>query len=320
METKLFFISVGLLAYTALLKYAMNKKILENQPDIAEIASVLFHMTFCAITGLVVGMILSTLSNQPDLITRYSVIGTCIGAGFGLVQFIAFANTAEKRSKILKSDLEWSDTSWSAIMLASILMFFVIQAFKIPSGSMRMTLVEGDHLFVNKFIYGIHVPFTKGKRIELFRKVKQKDIIIFTCPPEALSAEEKKKGIKKDFIKRAIALGGDTVEIMDKKVYVNGNLLEEPYTDFVDSFIYRKFEFFKTKEEYQKAWEQGTFVNLPIRDNFGPVKVPEEYYFVMGDNRDRSFDSRFWGPLPDRNLKGEALLLYWPPARIKIIK
>lgn len=320
MEIKLFFISLGLLVYTVLLKYFFGARE-KIKTGLTGLLSAVFHMGFCAITGLVVGMIFSTLSDKPEMISVYSLAGAGLGAVFGLLHFIIFAGgDGSKKNSILKSDLEWSDTSWSAILLASLLMFFIIQAFKIPSGSMRETLLEGDHLFVNKFIYGIHIPFADGKRIQIFRKVRSKDVIIFQCPPAALSPAEREKGITKDFIKRCLAVGGDTVEIKDKNVYVNGNLVEEPYTNFVDNYIFKKINLFAAQEEYQKAWENGSFVNLPVRDNFGPVKIPEGYYFAMGDNRDRSFDSRFWGPVPDKNLKGRALVIYWPPARVRIIK
>jgi signal peptidase I len=239
-----------------------------------------------------------------------------------------------KPSKILKEIYEWIETGWSAVILAAILMYFIIQAFKIPSASMRTTLLEGDHLFVNKFIYGLHVPLGGGKRvldgvnwrvlgIPVIKKVERGDIIIFQAPPSALSSDERQEKISKDFIKRCIALGGDTVEVKDKRVYVNYQLLNEPYTSFVDPMVYGGPSIFPSQEKYQKMWEQGEFNNKPfseIRDNFGPIVVPKGCYFAMGDNRDQSFDSRFWGPLEDRLLKGSALLIYWPPNRIRLIK
>lgn len=225
-------------------------------------------------------------------------------------------------SKTYMTILEWADTIWSAVIFASIIMFFIVQAFKIPSGSMHNTLFEGDHLFVNKFIYGIHVPFTDGKKLLPLRKVRYGDIVIFKCPQEALSDEERGKGITKDFIKRAIGLPGDIVEIRDKNVYVNGVLQIEPYKIYETDYTQPKIKIFKNQEDYQKSWEQGSFAksNLSIRDNFGPVKVPPGCYLVMGDNRDKSFDSRYWGPLPYKNMKGQALIIYWPVTRIRIIK
>jgi len=231
--------------------------------------------------------------------------------------------TGPGASKLYGEIYEWVETGWSAVLLAALLMYFLVQAFKIPSGSMRMTLLEGDHLFVNKFIYGLHIPFTGGKRVLPIRQVQRGDIIIFRCPPAALTLAERTENIDKDFIKRCIAIGGDTVEVKNKQVYVNGSALVEPYVNFVDDTAYPQVKIFPSSEQYQRSWEEGGFSSLPssaVRDNFGPVIVPPGYYFAMGDNRDRSFDSRFWGPLPDKNLKGRALVLYWPPNRIRLIK
>lgn len=225
--------------------------------------------------------------------------------------------------KIYKEICEWVETGWSAVILAAFLMYFFIQAFKIPSGSMRMTLLEGDHLFVNKFIYGFHIPLSNGKRIWSIRHVQRGDIIVFECPLSALSLTEREEKIKKDFIKRCIALGGDLVEIKDKKLFVNGKLVAGTYTSFVDDMVYPPAKIFPTSEQYQRTWEAGKFTSLPsniIKDNFGPVIVPPGHYFVLGDNRDCSFDSRFWGPLPEKYLKGRALFLYWPPNRMRLIK
>jgi signal peptidase I len=225
--------------------------------------------------------------------------------------------------KVYNEAYEWIETGWSAILLAAFIMYFFLQAFKIPSGSMRMTLLEGDHLFVNKFIYGFHIPFSSGKRFFILKQVRRGDIVVFRCPEEALSLDERERNITKDFIKRCVALAGDTVEIKNKMLYVNGKPVEESYVNFNTNTIYPKYKIIESREKYQQAWEQGQFAGLTsevIRDNFGPVKVPEKCYFVMGDNRDHSFDSRFWGPLKDKYLKGRALFLYWPPGRIHLIK
>jgi signal peptidase I len=201
-------------------------------------------------------------------------------------------------------------------------MFFFIQAFKIPSGSMRMTFLEGDHLFVNKFIYGFHVPFSDGKRVFSLKNIARGDIVVFKCPPEALTVSERAAGIKKDYIKRCIAVAGDKVEIKDKKLFVNGIPVEESYVNYDDPSVFQSFNLFNSESEYQQAWETGKFTTIPpnfVRDNFGPVTVPENCYMMLGDNRDFSFDSRFWGPLPDKYIKGKALITYWPVKRIRII-
>lgn len=223
---------------------------------------------------------------------------------------------------VFKNIYSWVDTGWTALIIASFLMFFFIQAFKIPSGSMRNTLYEGDHLFVNKFIYGFHIPFSDGKRFASLRSVAQGDIVVFRCPPEALTTSEKEAGIKKDYIKRCVAVAGDKVEVKDKKLYVNGIPLDEPYVNYFDSSVFQSFNLFENAEEYQKAWESGKFTSVPsnfIRDNFGPVTVPAGTYMMMGDNRDYSFDSRYFGPVKDKFIKGEALFLYWPVKRWRVI-
>lgn len=225
--------------------------------------------------------------------------------------------------KIYNEIFEWLETGWSAVLLAAFLMYFFLQAFKIPTGSMRTTFLEGDHLFVNKFIYGFHVPFSNGKRIFPLKQVKRGDIVVFRATPMALSPIEREKKVKKDFIKRCVAVGGDWVEIRDKKLYLNGQPQDEPYVQFVEDVVYPAPSFLKklSREEYQRLWEQGRFADTlaSVRDNFGPVLVPPGHYFVLGDNRDRSFDSRFWGPLPDNFLKGRSWFIYWPLSRMKVI-
>jgi signal peptidase I len=218
---------------------------------------------------------------------------------------------------------EWAETIWSAVLIAAFIMYFIIQAFEIPSGSMRMTLLEGDHLFVNKFIYGIHVPLSGGRRILPLRSVKQKDIVVFRAPQRALSPLERERGVRKDFIKRCMAFSGDVVEVKNKKLYINGKAVEEPYVSYATREVYPPVKVFANAQQYQRAWEAGQFAYLSsdvVRDNFGPVVVPAGHYFVMGDNRDQSFDSRYWGPLPDNMLKGNPLVLYWPLPRARLIR
>ncbi len=231
-------------------------------------------------------------------------------------------STEDQLTRWTDEAIEWSDTGVSAVSLAFVIMAFVLQAFKIPSGSMIPTLLVGDHLFVNKFIYGPQVPFTL-KRIKKFKEVQRYDVVVFLCPPAGLSESDRRDGIKKDFIKRCIGLPGDTIEIKDKALYINGQKADDAHGTFNQPAIYPRVALFKTKEEYQAQWEKGEFAHVQtelIRDNFGPVKVPEKHFFVLGDNRDGSYDSRFWGPLPEEYLKGRAWLLYWPLNRIKLIR
>ncbi|HEX2769112.1 MAG TPA: signal peptidase I [Geobacteraceae bacterium] len=175
---------------------------------------------------------------------------------------------------------EYGESIIIAIILALVIRTFVVQAFKIPSGSMEDTLAIGDHILVSKFIYGTKIPFI-DKRILKIRDPRRGDVIVFEYPEDP----------SKDFIKRVIGTPGDEVEVKEKKVYVNGMPYENPH------------EVHKEKELISR--EQNP------RDNFGPVKVPENSYFVMGDNRDRSYDSRFWGFVKNPKIKGLAFIKYW---------
>jgi len=176
--------------------------------------------------------------------------------------------------KLLK---EYSEALIIAFILAMAIRFLFVAAFKIPSGSMLETLQIGDHLLVNKIVYGLKVPFTHTILFD-FSQPEHDDIIVFEYPVDP----------SKDFIKRVIGLPGDTIEIKNKIVIRNGEELEEPYIQHTDQLI------------------------LPTkRDNMASLTVPEGSYFVMGDNRDESHDSRFWGFVPRENILGKAWILYW---------
>jgi signal peptidase I len=179
-----------------------------------------------------------------------------------------------------KKILDYIKSIGIAILIALFIRAYIIQAFKIPSGSMIPTLLIGDHLLVTKFIYGVNPPLME-KKILVFDKPKRGDIIVFKYPEDP----------DKDFIKRVVAVEGDIVEGIDKKIYVNGVELKEPYARYSDSFIHPR--------------------ELDPRDNFGPIEVPKGKLFVMGDNRDQSYDSRFWGFVDLKNVKGKALIIYW---------
>jgi signal peptidase I len=175
---------------------------------------------------------------------------------------------------------EYAESIIIAILLALVIRTFIVQAFKIPSGSMEDTLAIGDHILVNKFIYGSKIPFTSDRILKI-RDPRQGDVIVFEYPEDP----------SKDFIKRVIGVPGDTVEVKDKRVYVNGKLYANPH------------EVHKEAEEIPKE--------MNPRDNKDPVKVPANSYFVMGDNRDRSYDSRFWGFVTMDRIKGLAFIKYW---------
>ncbi len=174
---------------------------------------------------------------------------------------------------------EYVESIVIAIVLALFVRTFIMGVFKIPTGSMRPTLIEGDHILVNRFIYNFITP-------------KRGEIIVFK------STEEKKKYI----IKRLIALGGETVQIKDGRVYVNGTLVDELVDDelsFSNRFYYNRGDF---GQEDQK------------------IDVPEDSFYVLGDNSSGSRDSRYWGFVPKKRLVGKAFLIYWPFKRIKIIR
>ena len=167
-----------------------------------------------------------------------------------------------------------------AVLIALFIRTFVVQAFKIPSGSMKQTLQIGDHILVNKFLYGIKIPYWH-KTIIPIKTPQRGDIIVFKFPQDP----------HKDFIKRVIGIGGDIVEARDKLLYVNQKQVNHDYGVYSDPHIIPG--------------------NVRPRDNFGPTKVPENALFVMGDNRDESFDSRFWGFVDLKDVNGKAFIIYW---------
>ena len=171
---------------------------------------------------------------------------------------------------------EYTEAIATAIILALIVRTFFFQAFKIPSGSMKPTLLVGDHILVNKIQFGIDIPFLNKSIVE-FQSPKRGQVVVFIYPVDP----------SKDFIKRIIGLPGDVVRIVDKQVYING----KPYTD-------------------PHAVRGDPGIKPGDRDNLGPITVPEDAYFVMGDNRDFSYDSRFWGFVGKNALRGKAFVIY----------
>ena len=187
---------------------------------------------------------------------------------------------AEKRQKSsLRENIE---AVIIAVIIAMFIRTFIIQAFKIPSGSMLETLQIGDHILVNKFIYGIKIPFTDGKVLVSIKDPKKGDIVVFKYPEDP----------SKDFIKRVIATGGDTLQIINKKLYVNDKLVRD-----------KEYAIHKSSQIYSGM--------VSPRDNLRKIKVPENKLFVMGDNRDNSHDSRFWGFVDLKAVKGQAFIIYW---------
>jgi signal peptidase I len=178
---------------------------------------------------------------------------------------------------------EYFESIVIAVILALFVRTWVVQAFKIPTGSMENNLLIGDHLLVNKFVFGPSSSSLERALLPM-RDIRRSDIVVFKYPDEP----------ERDFIKRVIGLPGDTVELRAKKVYINGQPLDEPYVHFLTP-----------------ASEGGEFTSADVRERYGPVTVPANQYFVMGDNRDNSQDSRYWGFLPRDHVKGKALMIYW---------
>ncbi|MBU4251880.1 MAG: signal peptidase I [Candidatus Omnitrophica bacterium] len=181
---------------------------------------------------------------------------------------------------------DWAESIIIAFLLALVIRTFLVQAFKIPTGSMRMTLIEGDLILVNKFIYGAKIPFT-NLRLPALKPPKRGDVIVFIYP------EDKSK----DFIKRLVGFPGDVVEIKGGSIYIN----DKPAPEAIFNQIY--------------------YYNRGQLDAPGQkMVVPKDSYFVLGDNSATSKDSRYWGFVPKNNLLGQAIIIYWPLQRIKLIK
>ena len=194
-------------------------------------------------------------------------------------------NTKKKTKSVFR---EYAEAIFIALLLALFIRTFILQAFKIPSGSMEKTLLIGDHILVSKFAYGIHIPNEiPFLDIKLFDDIilsqevpKRGEIIVFKYP----------KNESRDFIKRVIGVPGDILEVRRQKVYINNQLYEEEHV------------------WHTEMPQNDRFVP---RDDFGPVIVPPKHLFMMGDNRENSQDSRFWGFLNINKVKGKALMIYW---------
>lgn len=190
------------------------------------------------------------------------------------------AMEAQETAKNKSTLREYAEAIGMALLLALFIRTFIVQAFKIPSGSMIPTLQIGDHILVNKLAYGVRIPIW-GHYLVDFKKAQRGDVIVFIFPEDR----------SKDFIKRVIGVAGDTVEIRGKKVYVNGQRIDDPHARF--------------------EGDDPQSIGLGSRDDYGPIKVAENHLFVMGDNRDRSYDSRFWGFVNLDDVRGKAFLIYW---------
>lgn len=175
---------------------------------------------------------------------------------------------------------EYVESIIIAILIALFIRTFIICAYKIPSRSMVPTLLVGDHILVNKFIYGVKIPLLRRTIIPV-SEPKRGEVVVFIYPNDR----------SKDFIKRVIGVAGDKIEIKNKKIFINDAEFKDSYGIFSDSLVLPQ--------------------SLQPRDNFGPIIVPEKSIFVMGDNRDESLDSRFWGFVNLKDVEGKAFVIYW---------
>jgi len=295
----------------------------ENKQKIQEkkwtIQDELWEWTIALILGFVTGPILFhflKFINEPSL------------KWYELLLFTLFYRTVLRKNnfRVQKDAKEWIEVIVFAVFLVFNIRVFVIQNYEIPSGSMIPTLNLKDRLFATRFNYWANMP-------------KKGDIIIFKFPvPGKISPLGPKKDV---FVKRCIALEGDTVEIINKQVFVNGKLLNEPYKYHIESVIYPANTVIQSSPEFTKIlnrnWQllysknpnlTSTDVNMDWqfmyqasdRDNMRPIVVPKGYLFAMGDNRDQSFDCRYWGFVPLNNLKGKAWFLYWPFKHARFVK
>lgn len=182
---------------------------------------------------------------------------------------------SKKKKSLLR---EYAEALIVALLLAFVIRTFVVQAFKIPSESMLQTLLVGDHLLATKYDYGLRIPFTSNY-IYQGENPQRGDIIIFEYP----------KDTSVDYIKRIVGIPGDIIEVRNKQLFRNGEAVREDYIQYLEPSV----------------------TNMPRRDNFGPVEVPANSYFVMGDNRDNSEDSRFWGFVHRERIRAKAWRIYW---------
>ncbi|MBI3871783.1 MAG: signal peptidase I, partial [candidate division Zixibacteria bacterium] len=183
---------------------------------------------------------------------------------------------------VARATWEYAKSLAIAFLLAIVIKTSIVEAYKIPSGSMEDTLLVGDFLLANKFLYGSRLPLI-NYRLPAIRDPEPGDVVIFKFP----------KDPSVNYIKRCIAIGGQTVEVKNKRVYVDGQFVPLPANGKL------------TAGDRVEPAERST------RDNFGPFKVPDNTFFMMGDNRDNSYDSRFWGTVPRDLIQGKAMVIHW---------
>ena len=217
----------------------------------------------------------------------------------------------------------WAQTLGAAVLVAGVCISFIARPFRIPSASMEDTLKVGDRVLVLPAAYGLRLPGTRARWPR--RAPKAGDLLVFSFPTDDKS-EVHCTGTQAGrlWLKRVLGVPGDVVEMRDGALFVNGaHAGAEPYAKHTALAPCAKSPVTLPPAEYQKSWEERRLdmeVGDAVRDHFGPVTVPAGASFALGDNRDGSCDSRFWGPVWDRYVTGQAVFVYWPPSRIGIIR
>jgi signal peptidase I len=202
----------------------------------------------------------------------------------------ALRRVNKSRGRVIRVMWEWAKSFQVAI----------VEAFKIPSGSMERTLLVGDFLLVNKLVYGAEVPFT-GKRLPALREPRLGDVVVFQWPQDPT----------KNFVKRLVGMPGDTLAMEDGKLIRNGREVREVYVVHTDPGMDPSGEEFRWQRDHLVRTAQATVGYHPSRNNWGPIVVKPKHYFMLGDNRDNSLDSRYWGFVPDSLIRGQPLVVYY---------
>ena len=212
----------------------------------------------------------------------------------------ALRRVNKSRGRVIRVMWEWAKSFQVAILVFLFVRAFIVEAFKIPSGSMERTLLVGDFLLVNKLVYGAEVPFT-GKRLPALREPRLGDVVVFQWPQDPT----------KNFVKRLVGMPGDTLAMEQGKLIRNGREVREQYVVHTDPGMDPSGEEFRWQRDYLIKTAQAFVGYHPSRNNWGPIVVPDKQYFMLGDNRDNSLDSRYWGFVPDSLVRGQPILVYY---------
>lgn len=212
---------------------------------------------------------------------------------------------ARRTASFAEALWEWAKSIGFAFLLFLVIRTFLIQAFKIPTGSMEETLLIGDFLLVNKAVYGAQIPGTHY-RLPAFENVGRQDVVVFEYPDPY-----EEYGPNPDYVKRVIGLPGDTVQMIEKRVYVNGQPLDEPYAHYLPLEPDSRYDPHFDWQRRHLAPGYDAVAYNPSKDTWGPLIVPAGKYFVLGDNRDNSADSRYWGFVDAALIKGKPLIVYF---------